>query len=141
MRDKMNIGELLRTAGQIRSRSCLLARKYSLLGRRKMSGNALHLGRAFRELGISEKRDRGQLLVGNSIAPNDRWIEEVTVANASSLRVLGVSRAGKGKSKDAQSAGAASPSAPALYWIPAGGFQVGVLNRGSSPHSAMSSTY
>jgi len=41
----------------------------------------------------------------------------------------------------AQSAGAASPSAPALYWIPAGGFQVGVLNRGSSPHSAMSSTY
>lgn len=41
----------------------------------------------------------------------------------------------------AQSTGAASPSAPVLYWIPAGGFQVGVLNRGSSPHSAMSSTY
>jgi hypothetical protein len=40
-----------------------------------------------------------------------------------------------------QSAGAASPSAPALYWIPAGDFQVGVLNRGSSPDSAMSSTY
>jgi hypothetical protein len=41
----------------------------------------------------------------------------------------------------AQSAGVASPSTPALYWIPAGDFQVGVLNRGSSPDSAMSSTY
>jgi hypothetical protein len=42
---------------------------------------------------------------------------------------------------DAQSTGAASPSAPALYWIPAGSFPVGVLNCGSSLHSAMSSTY
>lgn len=41
----------------------------------------------------------------------------------------------------AQSTGAASPSAPALYWVPAGNFPVGILNCGSSPHCAMSSTY
>jgi hypothetical protein len=40
-----------------------------------------------------------------------------------------------------QSAGAASPSAPALYWAPAGSFQAAILKCGSSPHCAMFSTY
>ncbi len=52
MRNKMDIGKLLWTAVQIRSRSRLLAREYPLLGRRKMPGNALHLGGGFREFRI-----------------------------------------------------------------------------------------
>jgi hypothetical protein len=33
------------------------------------------------------------------------------------------------------------PTTPALYWSLAGSFQAGLLNCGSSPDSAMSSTY
>ncbi|HMB83251.1 MAG TPA: hypothetical protein VKI40_04285 [Terriglobales bacterium] len=52
MRHKMDIGKPLWAAGQIRCRSRLLAREYPLLQRRKMPGNAFHLGCGFRELGI-----------------------------------------------------------------------------------------
>jgi hypothetical protein len=40
-----------------------------------------------------------------------------------------------------QSAGAASPSSPALYWNPTRRFRVALLNCGPSPDRAMSSTY
>ena len=33
------------------------------------------------------------------------------------------------------------PTTPALYWNPAGSFQAELLNCGSSPYLAMSSTY
>src|SRR5229473_821259 len=52
MRDKMDVGKLFWTAGQVRCRSRLRARKYLLFGRRKVSGHAFHLGSGFRELGI-----------------------------------------------------------------------------------------
>lgn len=52
MRHKMNVGKLLWAAGQIGCRRRLLARKYPLPGRWKMSGNTFHLGGGFREFGI-----------------------------------------------------------------------------------------
>src|ERR1017187_1581033 len=53
MRAKMDIRKLLRITGEIRRRSRLLACKYPLLRPGKMSSNAFHLRRRFRELGIS----------------------------------------------------------------------------------------
>src|SRR5260370_21438319 len=52
VRDKMDIGKPLWTAGQVRCRSGLLEGKDLLLSSWKMSGHAFHLGCGFRELGI-----------------------------------------------------------------------------------------
>jgi hypothetical protein len=79
---------------QIRSRSRLLARKYPLLGRRKMPGNAFDLGRAFRKFGISIVRrnavaDQKQAVVAFLVALDFAWARRapITSWHSQSLRL------------------------------------------------------
>src|ERR1019366_10301587 len=58
MCDKMNVGEALRLAGQIRGRTRLIARKHLFLAGWEVLLDALHLDGGFRQL--------GQVLVGRN---------------------------------------------------------------------------